>query len=325
LGLRLSTAEHRTITPRISAWGRVVADAANERTVTAPADGWVRHLYVQSAGTRIAAGAPLFEFYSPELAQRQRDYIDALNRRDQLLKSMTDMRGQNGEMLGSLARERKRQRDALLRLGIAQASIDTIETFRRPLETLTIVSTHAGLVTAVNAREGAAVGPAGLLYGVLDDRAVQLDVILTPSQFDALVSPVWAEVVRSGKSTRIPLPLDRAVFNGALQSYVVRAKLVGQIPMQPGSVLDVDVIGRTKNTLAIPREAILDGPDGSFVVTMIKANSFAPRRITLGVLDRDWVEIHTGLSVGDKVVADGQFMLDAAATFKSTFAGAVAH
>jgi Cu(I)/Ag(I) efflux system membrane fusion protein len=324
LGLRIATVENHAIAPRVSAWGRVVADAANERAVTAPADGWIKHLYVQSAGIRIAAGAPLFEFYSPELEQRQRDYIDTINRRDQLLKSITDMSGQNGEVLGSLARERKRQRDTLLRLGIAPASIDNIETLRRPLETLTVVSTHAGLVTLVNARDGAAAGPAGVLYSVLDDSAVQLDVVLTPSQFSSLVSPVHAEFGRAGQSTSIPLLLNRAVFNAALQSYVVRTKLIQQLPMQPGSVLAVDVVGRMHNALAVPREALLEGPDGSFVITMTNSNSFKPRRITQGVVDRNWVEILEGLMQGDKVVTDGQFMLDAAATFQSTFASTAA-
>lgn len=325
LGLRVATVENHAITPRVSAWGRVVTDAANERAVTAPTDGWIRHLYVQSAGARIAAGAPLFEFYSPELEQRQRDYIDTLNRRDQLLKSITDMSGQNGEVLGSLARERKRLRDTLLRLGIAPASIDSIETLRRPLETLTIISTHAGLVTLVNARDGAAVGPASVLYNVIDDNAVQLDVVLTPAQFSALAPPVQVEFVSAGQLMTIPLALNRAVFNSALQSYVVRTKLTQQRPMQPGAVLDIDVVGRSQNTLAVPREAILESPGGSFVVAMTSANNFRPQHVTPGIADRHWIAIHAGLKVGDKVVTDGQFMLDAASTFQSTFANAAAY
>ncbi len=322
LGLRVTTVENHAITPRVSTWGRVVADSTNERTVTAPTDGWIKHLYVQNAGARIAAGAPLFEFYSPELEQRQRDYIDTLNRRDQLLKAFTDMSGQNGEVLGSLARERKRLRDAFLRLGIAPASLDNIEELRRPLETLTVVSTRAGLVTLVNARDGAAVGPASTLYSVLDDNAVQLDVVLTPAQFGALVPPVQAEFMRAGQSIAIPLALNRAVFNSALQSYVVRTQLTQQQPPQPGAVLDVEVVGRSQNTLAVPREAILESPEGSFVVVLTKANSFAPQRITPGAFDRHWIAIQTGLKIGDQVVTDGQFMLDAAATFQSTFANA---
>lgn len=324
LGLRLSTVESRVIQPRVAAWGRVVADAASERAVTAPADGWVRRIHVQSPGARVAAGAALFEFYSPELAQRQRDYIDALNRRDQLLKSMTDMRGQNGEVLGSLARERRRQRDALLRLGIARSSIDAIETYRRQLESLTIVAPHAGLVTAVNAREGVAVGPATTLYNILDDAAVQLDVILTPSQFNALPAAAQAEFTAGGASTRVPLRLDRAVFNAELQSYAVRTPIAQHPPVLPGAVLDVAVLGCERRGPAVPREALLEGPEGSYVVVVTTEDSFVPRRVTTGAADRHWVGIQEGLHPGDRVVTDGQFMLDAAATFQSAFAGALA-
>jgi Cu(I)/Ag(I) efflux system membrane fusion protein len=325
LGLRLVSVEKHAIAPRLHTWGRVAADGANEYAVTAPADGWIRQLHVQYRGIRVKAGTPLFEFFSPELEQRQRDYIDTLNRRDQMLSTITDMSGQNGELIASLARERKRQRDAFLHLSIAETSIDAIEQYRRPLESLTVVSAHAGLITAVNARDGAAAGPAATLYNIVEDRTIQLDVILTPSQFNALASPVRMEFARAGKMASLPLSLAQASFDNALQSYVVRITLPQQVPLQPGSVLDVDLVGRADSLLAVPREALLENPDGSYVVLAIGPDRFVSRRIFPGPADQHWVGIKDGLQLGDRVVADGQFMVDAAATLQSTFAATAVH
>lgn len=330
LGLRTARAESRDLNMRIHTVARVVADGGNEQVVTAPADGWIRHLHVAHTGVRVATGTPLFEFYSPDLEQRQRDYIDSLNRRDQLLNSITNMAGQNGEVLASLARERKRLRESLLRLGVATTTLDAIEKFRRPLETLTIVSRQPGLITAVSAREGAAVGPLSALYTVVNNNAVQIDVLLAPSQLAALSMPVQLELVHGSvhddEKISASLSLKQAVFNSALQSYSVRTSIVSpagepSLMLQPGAVLDVDVVGEVQHTLAVPREALLEGANGSFVVAMMDANHFVPRRVTSGVVDQHWVGIDAGLEAGDIVVTDGQFMLDAASTFERTFAG----
>jgi Cu(I)/Ag(I) efflux system membrane fusion protein len=323
--VRVAGVEKRSVSQRVQTWGRVVADGSNERVVTAPADGWIRRLHVQRIGTRVAAMAPLFEFYSPELLQKQRDYIDLLNRRDQLTSSITDFSGQNGEVLGSLARERKRQRDELLRLGIAGANIDAIERFRRPLDALTIVSPYSGIVTSMNAREGLATGPAGPpLYSVLDDRSVQAEVVLTPAQMRAMAEPAVAEVDAGGETARVPLPLDRAIFTPALQSYVVRVSLgiaSGRL-LQPGDVLQVAVTGPARDAIAVPSEALLEGPDGAYVMVQADSGRFSPRRVRTGVRDRQWVEILAGLQAGEHIATEGQFMLDAAATLQTAIASA---
>jgi Cu(I)/Ag(I) efflux system membrane fusion protein len=317
LGLRTYKAAVRTLTPRLDTWARVVADAANEAIVTAPAEGWIKRVYVPAAGIRVAPGAPLFELYSPELEQRQRDYIDTLNRRDQLLAAMTDTSGQNGEVLGSLARERKRQRDIFLRIGIDQKSIDSIEQFRRPLATLTIVAAQGGLITAVNAREGAAAGPATPLFTIVDDNAAQLDVILTPSQYRMLSACADVSFTAEGESQRSPLPLRRSIFNAELQSYVVRTPWRRQAALQPGAVIDVSITSAPLQVLAIPKRAILEGPGGAAVVLAANNGGFITRRVATGAADSLWIEIKNGIAADDTVITDGQFLLDADTTLQN--------
>lgn len=324
LGLRTDKAAIRTLAPRINTWARVVADGANEAIVTAPADGWIKHVYVPTAGLRVTVGTPLFELYSPELDQRQRDYIDTLNRREQLLRSITDMSGQNGEMLGSLARERKRQRDIFLRIGVAESALDTIEKFRRPLDTLTIAAAQSGLVTAVNAREGASAGPSTSLFTMVNDNVLQLDVVLTPSQFKTLGTHALVALDRDAEAMRAPLPLRRALFRTDLQSYVVRTPWQKNTALQPGAVIDVAVTSEPLQVLAVPKRAILAGPSGSSVVLAKNDGEFISRPVITGVTDSMWIEIKHGIKTDDVIVTDGQFLLDAAATLQSTLSSAAA-
>jgi multidrug resistance efflux pump len=323
--LQIATASIRSLLPQWHTWARVVADGDNEFVITAPADGWVRRLYIKHPGQTLTVGESVFEFFSPELYQRQRDYIDILSRRDQLVVSMTDMSGQNAQVLGSLARERKRQRDALLRIGISPSSIDTIEQFRRPLDTLAVASPYAGIVTAVDAREGATAGPGTALFRAVNNDSVFVDVVLTPTQMAAIQVPARIKVSRA-ENDEVVLPLEQATFDTTLQSYTVRVAVPKSVlrgvqnnAVPVGAVLDVDVMAEARNMLAVPRSAVLEGPDGSYVVVQTDDKKFITKKVLIETGDAQWAGIAQGLQVGEHVVTEGQFLLDAAATFQQTF------
>jgi Cu(I)/Ag(I) efflux system membrane fusion protein len=176
----------------------------------------------------------------------------------------------------------------------------------------------------MNAREGLATGPASPLYSVLDDRSVQAEIVLTPAQMRAMAEPAVAEVDAGGETAPVPLPLDRAIFTPALQSYVVRVSLgiaSGRL-LQPGDVLQVAVTGPARDAIAVPSEALLEGPDGAYVMVQADSGRFSPRRVRTGVRDRQWVEILAGLQAGEHIATEGQFMLDAAATLQTAIASA---
>ena len=317
LGLRLTTVATRRLAPRSVAWATVVADSANAFIVTAPAEGWIRRIYPAHPGLRLGAGAPLFELYSPELQQRQRDYLDTLNRRDQMLQTLSDATGQNGQLLASLARERKRQRDALLDLGIARANIDALEQYRRPLDSLTVVMPRDGQVVAIPARRGAAVNPGMELLRMVDEAEAQFDVVITPQQLASLRAPVTVEFDVGQHGVALPLALDTAVFDATVQSYTVRVARQMANPPPPGAVIDVALVGAPRETLAVPRAALLEDAEGMWLVSKTGDEQFAARRVMVDATDGDWAAISGGVAAGDSVVVDGQFMLDAAVSQQS--------
>lgn len=328
---QVTPVEKRRLSAQTKAWGRLVLDGTNEFVVTAPADGWIRKLYVDHVGQNVAVGEALFEIFSPELYQRQREYIDTLNRRDQLARAVVDMGGQNAEVLGSLARERKRQRDAFFRIGIANSSMDTLEKYHRPLETLAVASPYAGKVLAIDARQGLAAGPGTTLYRITSDGALQINVVLTPTQMAHIHAPARLMLAGGTEDSAVDFDVTQAAYDSALQSYVVRVALPkaalastpfaswqNHTPPQ-GAVLDVVVLAEAREVLAVPRRAILDSPEGQFVVVEADHQRYAVRKVTVGALDTHWAEISAGVALNDKVVTEGQFLLDAAATFQQSF------
>ncbi len=317
LSLRTAPVVTRAIAPRVSTWARTVADSSNERIVSAPAEGWIRALHVDRVGMRVVAGTPLFEIYAPELQQRQRDYIDTLNRRDQMLATLTSMDGQNGQLLASLARERLRLREQFVLLGIARASLDDIERLRRVSDTLTVVATSAGQVTALDARSGQAVAPGEALYRLLDTDSAVLDVMLSPRQRATLAAPVELRVEQD--STLFALDVRDAVFNPRAQAYGVRIVVAGLTQHAPGEVLAVSLQGPAQTLPAVPRAAVLEDSEGSFVMVADAQHGYRARRVSVAVRDADWVGIEHGLDTDEMVVVDGQYLLDAAATLEASF------
>jgi Cu(I)/Ag(I) efflux system membrane fusion protein len=323
LGLRRATVETRDIAAQVATYARVVADSVNESIMSAPAEGWIRALHVNQLGARVEAGAPLFELYAPELQQRQRDYIDTLNRRDQMLATLTSMEGQNGQLLASLARERMRLRDALLELGIARASLDDIERLRRVRDSLTVVARGDGQVTRLEARVGQAVAPGEALYRLLDGGRTVLEVMLSPRQRAALQAPVELSVAESSAPRTVAL--DGALFDARAQSYGVRIAVADIGSHAPGEVLAVTLRGARLTLPSVPRAALLEDGVGAFVVVADGSESMRLRRVEVAARDEAWVGVRHGLGVGESVVVDGQYLLDAAATLTTSFGAADAH
>ena len=73
----------------------------------------------------------------------------------------------------------------------------------------------------------------------------------------------------------------------------------------PGSLLEIELLYREKNALSIPDTALLMEGDKSFVYKIIENNMIKKTEISTGVRDKGNLEVISGLSQGDKVVAEG--------------------
>jgi Cu(I)/Ag(I) efflux system membrane fusion protein len=63
--------------------------------------------------------------------------------------------------------------------------------------------------------------------------------------------------------------------------------------------------------VSVPRSAVLSTGERNLVFLRSGDGQFVPRLVTLGRTTHDRVEIVSGLSVGDTVVASATFLMDA--------------
>jgi len=322
IGVRLATVTPRRLSRDVHAYGTVAVDEGSLHAVNSSVDGWISKLHVSAVGQRVAAGQLLYEIYSPELVQRQREYIELLQRRDQLLESGDGLYGQAAQLAASLARERIWTREKLAYSGISTRTLDQIERTYRTIDQVPVYASQAGYVTQFGAREGAYVTPMTTLLSLADNTIVWIDIALYPDQLE------W---IREGDEVKVLSPdPDQPPLEGRLTfamptvdtaTRTVRARLsvnnAGR-SLRPGQFVDVVITARPRNVLAVPSSAVIRTGRGERVMLAREGGHFMPVPVATGIETADYTEIIDGLQEGAQVAVSGQFLLDAAASMNDS-------
>ena len=91
------------------------------------------------------------------------------------------------------------------------------------------------------------------------------------------------------------------------RSILARAKINNENleKILPGSLLEIELLYLEKDNLGIPDTALLMEGNKTFVYKIIENNMTKKIEIKAGVRDKGNLEIISGLSQGDKIVAEG--------------------
>lgn len=322
MGIAVEVVTHRQLKPVINTYAVLESDQGRATSATPKFEGWIKRLGVAATGERVRQGQVLYEIYSAEAQQRQRDYLDLLTRRDGLTSGGMAALEQSNAMLGSLAREIARQRDRLREAEIPPAVMAKLDTERRITEVIPVLAQRDGIVSAINIRPGGFAGPSQpvLTYG--DPRGTSATLSLYPDQLPLLAQggqlTLTSDTVPGWRATA-PLRATTAEVDPATRKARVRVTL-NQVPaaLVAGTFLHaiVEVAGET--TLTAPRDAVLRTGHGSFVMVALGEGRFVPTEVRLGKEDAERVEIVDGLAEGAAIAVNGQFLLGAEASLAAT-------
>jgi Cu(I)/Ag(I) efflux system membrane fusion protein len=87
--------------------------------------------------------------------------------------------------------------------------------------------------------------------------------------------------------------------------------------LRPGLYGTATFTGAGVPTITVPRDAVVDTGRQQHVFLAI-GDRFEPRQVTLGVQLADRVEVRSGLTAGDRIVAAGVFLLDSESRLRAT-------
>ncbi len=129
--------------------------------------------------------------------------------------------------------------------------------------------------------------------------------------------PALPGAERRGRITYVYPTLDPETRTGRIRVELPNADLA----LKPGMYATIRFRGPVRQTLTVPRSAVLATGERNFVFVADADGMFTPRTVTLGAATDDRIEILGGLTAGEQVVASGTFLLDAESNLGAAMGG----
>ena len=162
IGVRTVKATRRDLSGVIRAAGTVRADESRVVDVNVKLDGWIRDLAADFTGRFVRQGDPLLTLYSPDLLATEREYLLALDARDQLQGSVMPDAKPRADALAAAARQR------LALWDLPADDLRDLEATRRPKDAWTLRASSSGVVVDKSVVKGAHVTAGQTLFKIAD-------------------------------------------------------------------------------------------------------------------------------------------------------------
>jgi Cu(I)/Ag(I) efflux system membrane fusion protein len=254
----------------------------------------------------VQAGQPLARIFSQELLSSQTEYLAA--------RKATAASGITSAVVAS-------GRTRLSVLGMSPDEIASIEQAGEPRRLVAVVAPRSGVVVNRGVSAGTSVDPSTTLLTIAD---------LSTVWVLAEVPEAGIPAVRVGMTAQLDFPgSGRAPFAARVdflyptlteRTRTLRVRMATantRGTLRPGLYGTATFATAILPTLTVPRDAVVDTGREQHVFVVV-GDRFEPRPVTLGVQLADRVEVRSGLTEGDHIVAAGVFLLDSESRLRAT-------
>ena len=307
----------------VTAPGEVALDLKQVAKITSRIEGQVEKIHVQ-LGDRVKPGQPLaaisslqFDMLIEEylVSKAQADVAENSFRRTEKLRaedivSERKLIEDKGRYLETKARF-QHVREKLLNMGMTADQLHQLEHGSHMEGHLyTLTSPIGGTVVAQHVVRGQGVAPGNELFEIVDTSRVWVFANLSIEQARQFKEGDLGTILpKGGEPVTGPLTYLAPVADETTRTIRVRFEVANQQHrLKPREYVDVQLAIPSPLTLAIPVSAVTtaDNVRGVFVQ---RETGYAFVPIEVGREGGGWVEVRTGLTVGQQVVVEGVFDL----------------
>tara|TARA_B100000315_G_scaffold260832_1_gene326037 strand:- start:15207 stop:16961 length:1755 start_codon:yes stop_codon:yes gene_type:complete len=304
LGVRTAPVELENMHTEISTVGYVQYDEDKLIHIHPRVDGWIEKLYVKAEGDPVEKGQPLYSLYSPQLVNAQEELLIALKRNN-----------------GSLVTAAK---DRLKALQLSAGLIKELEQTKKVQQTITFYSPQAGVVDGLKIREGFYVKPGDTLLsiGKLDQVWVEAEVFERDAALIKKGLPVSMTLdYLPGENWTGVVDYVYPALNSKTRTLRVRLKFGNpDFQLKPNMFAQVSIhANQADSAIIVPKEAVIRTGKQDRVVLALGDGQFKSIEVTIGRVDKDSIEILSGLNEDDVVVTSAQFLIDSESSKSSDF------
>lgn len=323
LGITTEPLQPQADSVRVSFPAHVVVPPNAEQVISSPVAGLVSQLLVQQNQV-VRSGAPLVRIASPEFGQLQLQLLQASSRatlarqaaqREQQLFDegiIPQRRVQEAQAGLKEAEAALKQARAALRLtGMPPETIAGIAASGNPQESLTLVSTQAGVVTGIAVKIGQRVDSASPLLHV-----VQTDNLLLDIQVPVAESTSWQPGTMlkvQGRDIAARIQSASPTVSAGSQTVVLRAVIEGKMgQVRPGEFLTVELpVVATTGDWDLPLSAVAHDGNQAYVFVRT-ADGFEARPVTVVASAGQRVRVQGTVKAGEQVAISGVVALKGA-------------
>jgi len=302
MGVRTGSVMKGPMNLAIRAFGNVMYNETELQCVTLRVRGWITDLTVNYQGEYVKKGARLFTLYSPDLYAAQKEYL-------QILK-----RGAHEAIIG-IHPLVKSARERLKLWGVSEEQIDEITNLKKPFEKMPFFAPVDGYVIEKNVIEGDIVEAGMKVFRIVPITNVWLKAEIYQS--DILQ-------IKQGDKATITLPYLPGKTYSAHVSYIYpylqgNAR-TGQVlfqldnPLQellPDMYANVEVAVFLGERLQVPESAVIYIGQDRIVFRDLGSGRLSPKKVKVGIRSNGYYEVLSGLTLGDRVVISGNFLIAA--------------
>lgn len=302
LGIRTAIVRKSDIQSRLEAVGMITQNERGIEVVQSRVSGYVEKLQIRAVFDPVRKGQALATIYAPEWASALEEYLGI-------------RRAQAGSALVDAARARLRL------LSIPDDVVAHSEQSGTAQTRFTLTAPTSGVVAELGVRDGAMVTPGMTLFRISDLSTVWAMADVPEAVASQIRVGSGAEVQVTGLQDPIAGKLSAILPDVDPATRTLKARIELRNPglvLKPG--MFVRVVFKQSSTaqaLVIPQEAVISTGKRNVVIVAVADGKYAPVEVQLGRESGTDVEVKSGLTEGQKVVASGQFLLDSEASLKS--------
>ena len=302
LGIRTALVRKADLAASLDVVGVVAPNERATEVVQSRVTGYIEKLHVRAVLDPVKKGQALATIHAPEWAAALEEYLGV-------------RRAQPGPALVDAARARLRL------LSIPDSVVASSEQSGKAQSRFTLTAPASGVVAELGVRDGAMVSPGMTLFRIVDLGSVWVM---------ASVPEALAGRIRSGSQAEVRVAGIADAFTGKFSAVLpdvdpatraVKARVELRNPglvLKPGMFVRVALKQEaSEQALVVPQESVITTGKRSVVILALDGGKYSPVEVTLGRENGADIEVRSGLSEGQKVVASGQFMLDSEASLKS--------
>lgn len=319
IGVRTVRVTEQVLSRTLRTVGRITYDEERVARLHPKVEGWVEKMFVDKTGEHVKSGDMLLAVYSPQLVSSAEEYVLALNSYDKLKDNpFPDIRDGARHLMQSA-----RQRLELLDLPAHQ--LRDIERTRKVARALHIHTPVDGTIMNIGVREGSRITPDTELYMVADLSRIWVLVDIYEDDIPWVRVGDMAEMnvaAVAGRSYRGRVSYIYPYLDARTRTVKVRLEFDNaDLALKPDMFANITLYADHKeHAVVVPAESIVRTGTGSQVFLVRAPGKFEPHEVTTGIASGGMVQILSGLTPGEEVVASSQFLIDSESKLKEATA-----